>query len=91
MPHELTPLPTQAGEDATGVNPTPAANTTLFGLGFNQLTNHQNDRPTLQHRGRALAAAQGQQQKRSGGSGNNDDYKNEGNGGGGGSLAAAHW
>jgi hypothetical protein len=32
--HNLTPLPTQAGEDAMGVHPTPATTTALFGSGF---------------------------------------------------------
>ncbi len=32
--HDLTPLPVQAGEDAAGVHPTPAATTALFGPNF---------------------------------------------------------
>jgi hypothetical protein len=79
-PHDLTPLPTQAGEDAVGVNPTPAATTTLFGSGFSQPTNCKNDQPILQCHGRALAAARRWQQKRGAGSsgGNDEDYENEG-------------
>jgi hypothetical protein len=34
LPHDLTPLPTQAGEDAPGVHPAPAATTALFCPGF---------------------------------------------------------
>ncbi len=34
LPHDLTPLPVQAGEDAAGVHPTPAATTALFGPNF---------------------------------------------------------
>ncbi len=37
LPHDRTPLPVQAGEDAAGVHPTPAATTALFGPNF--LTN----------------------------------------------------
>ena len=32
--HGLTPLPAQAGGDAAGVHPPPAATTALFGSGF---------------------------------------------------------
>jgi hypothetical protein len=32
-PHNFAPLPTQAGEDAVGVHPAPAATTALFGYG----------------------------------------------------------
>ncbi len=34
LPHNRTPLPMQAGEDAAGVHPTPAATTALFGPNF---------------------------------------------------------
>ncbi len=34
LPHDLTPLPVQAGEDAAGVNPTPATTTVLFDPNF---------------------------------------------------------
>ncbi len=34
LPHDRTPLPVQAGEDAVGVHPTPAATTALFGPNF---------------------------------------------------------
>jgi hypothetical protein len=34
LPHDHTPLPVQAGEDAAGVHPTPAATTALFGPNF---------------------------------------------------------
>ncbi len=34
LPHDLTPLPVQAGEDAAGVHPPPAATTALFGPNF---------------------------------------------------------
>jgi hypothetical protein len=34
LPYDLTPLPVQAGEDAAGVHPAPAATTALFGLNF---------------------------------------------------------
>jgi hypothetical protein len=34
VPHDPTPLPVQAGEDAMGVHPTPAATTVLFGPNF---------------------------------------------------------
>jgi hypothetical protein len=34
LPHDLTPLPVQAGEDAVGVHPAPAATTVLFGPNF---------------------------------------------------------
>ena len=37
LPHDLTPLPVQAGEDTAGVHPTPAATTALCGPNF--LTN----------------------------------------------------
>jgi hypothetical protein len=33
LPHNLAPLPLQAGEDAAGVYPAPNAATTLFGYG----------------------------------------------------------
>jgi len=32
--HDFTPLPVQAGEDAAGVHPAPAATTALFGPNF---------------------------------------------------------
>ncbi len=34
LPHDLTPLPMQAGEDAAEVHPAPAATTVLFGPNF---------------------------------------------------------
>jgi hypothetical protein len=34
LPHDRTPLPVQAGEDAAGVHPIPAATTALFGPNF---------------------------------------------------------
>ncbi len=34
LPHDPTPLPVQAGEDAAGVHPAPAATTALFGPNF---------------------------------------------------------
>ena len=34
LPHDCTPLPMQAGEDAAGVHPAPAATTVLFGPNF---------------------------------------------------------
>ncbi len=34
LPHDLTPLPMQAGEDVVGIHPTPAATTELFGPNF---------------------------------------------------------
>ncbi len=34
LPHDRTPLPMQAGEDAAGVHPAPAATTALFGPNF---------------------------------------------------------
>jgi hypothetical protein len=34
LPHDRTPLPVQAGEDAAGVHPTLAATTALFGPNF---------------------------------------------------------
>jgi hypothetical protein len=34
LPHDCTPLPVQAGEDAVGVHPAPAATTALFGPNF---------------------------------------------------------
>jgi hypothetical protein len=37
LPHDRTPLPMQAGEDAAGVHPAPATTTVLFGPNF--LTN----------------------------------------------------
>ncbi len=33
-PHDLTPLPAQAGEDAVGGHPPPTATSALFGPGF---------------------------------------------------------
>jgi hypothetical protein len=34
LPHDHTPLPMQAGEDAAGVHPAPATTTVLFGPNF---------------------------------------------------------
>jgi hypothetical protein len=34
LPHDRTPLPVQAGEDAAGVHPAPAATTALLGPNF---------------------------------------------------------
>ncbi len=34
LPHDCTPLPVQAGEDAVGVHPAPTATTALFGPNF---------------------------------------------------------
>ncbi len=34
LPHDCTPLPVQAGEDAAGVHPAPAATIALFGPNF---------------------------------------------------------
>jgi hypothetical protein len=34
LPHDRTPLPVQAGEDAAGVHPAPATTTVLFGPNF---------------------------------------------------------
>ncbi len=56
--HDLTPLPAQAGKDAAGVHPAPAATTALFCPGFladlvrqpqaGRLTDQLKDQPTNQ-------------------------------------------